>query len=45
MLKLNNIVDKGSIKKPKRVGRGIGSEKGKPLELVIKAKSLDLVYQ
>ena len=29
MLKLNNIVDKGSIKKPKRVGRGIGSGKGK----------------
>ena len=29
MLKLNNIVDKSSIKKPKRVGRGIGSGKGK----------------
>ena len=29
MLKLNNIVDKGSIKKSKRVGRGIGSGKGK----------------
>ena len=29
MLKLNYIVDKGSIKKPKRVGRGIGSGKGK----------------
>ena len=29
MLKLNNIVDKGSLKKPKRVGRGIGSGKGK----------------
>ena len=29
MLKLNNIVDKGSVKKPKRVGRGIGSGKGK----------------
>ncbi len=29
MLKLNSIVDKGSIKKPKRVGRGIGSGKGK----------------
>ena len=29
MLKLNNIVDKGSIKSPKRVGRGIGSGKGK----------------
>ena len=29
MLKLNNIADKGSIKKPKRVGRGIGSGKGK----------------
>ena len=29
MLKLNNIVDKGSIKNSKRVGRGIGSGKGK----------------
>ena len=29
MLKLNNIVDKGSIKKSKRVGRGIGSGRGK----------------
>ena len=29
MLKLNNIVDKSSIKKSKRVGRGIGSGKGK----------------
>ena len=29
MLKLNNIVDKWSIKKSKRVGRGIGSGKGK----------------
>ena len=29
MLKLNNIVDKSSIKKPKRDGRGIGSGKGK----------------
>ncbi len=29
MLKLNNIVDKGSIKSSKRVGRGIGSGKGK----------------
>ena len=30
MLKLNNIVDKGINKKPqKRVGRGIGSGKGK----------------
>ena len=29
MLKLNNIVDKSSTKKPKRVGRGIGSGKGK----------------
>ena len=29
MLKLNNIKDKASIKKVKRVGRGIGSGKGK----------------
>ena len=29
MLKLNNISDSGSIKKSKRVGRGIGSGKGK----------------
>ena len=29
MLKLNNIVDKSSLKKAKRVGRGIGSGKGK----------------
>ena len=29
MLRLNNIVDKSSIKKAKRVGRGIGSGKGK----------------
>ena len=29
MLKLNNIVDRSSTKKPKRVGRGIGSGKGK----------------
>ena len=29
MLKLNNIVDKGSTKSSKRVGRGIGSGKGK----------------
>ena len=29
MLKLNNIVDKGSLKRSKRVGRGIGSGKGK----------------
>ncbi len=29
MLKFNNIVDKGSLKKAKRVGRGIGSGKGK----------------
>ena len=28
-MKLNTIVDKASIKKPKRVGRGIGSGKGK----------------
>ena len=28
-MKLNNIVDKAAIKKPKRVGRGIGSGKGK----------------
>ena len=44
MLKLNNIADKGSIKKPKRVGRGIGSGKGKLLEQDIKARSLGLVY-
>lgn len=29
MLKLNNISDVGSVKKTKRVGRGIGSGKGK----------------
>ena len=29
MMKLNNIVDRGSIKASKRVGRGIGSGKGK----------------
>ncbi|MEC8099612.1 MAG: 50S ribosomal protein L15 [Pseudomonadota bacterium] len=29
MLKLNNIVDKSSLKKSKRIGRGIGSGKGK----------------
>ena len=29
MLKLNNIRDNASLKKPKRVGRGIGSGKGK----------------
>ena len=29
MLKLNNIKDTGSLKKSKRVGRGIGSGKGK----------------
>ena len=29
MMKLNNIVDRGSIKAAKRVGRGIGSGKGK----------------
>ena len=29
MLKLNNIKDRGSLKKSKRVGRGIGSGKGK----------------
>ena len=29
MLRLNNIVDKSSLKKAKRVGRGIGSGKGK----------------
>ena len=29
MLRLNNIVDRGSIKNSKRVGRGIGSGKGK----------------
>jgi len=29
MLRLNNIVDNGSTKKSKRVGRGIGSGKGK----------------
>ena len=28
-MKLNTIVDKAAIKKPKRVGRGIGSGKGK----------------
>ena len=29
MLKLNNIKDSASVKKPKRIGRGIGSGKGK----------------
>ncbi|MDA9708390.1 50S ribosomal protein L15 [Alphaproteobacteria bacterium] len=28
-MKLNTIIDKASIKRPKRVGRGIGSGKGK----------------
>ena len=40
-MKLNTIVDKASIKKPKRVGRGIGSGTGKPLAQDIKDKNLD----
>ena len=45
MLKLNNIVDKSSTKKPKRVGRGIGSGKGKTSGAGHKGqKNLDLVF-
>ena len=45
-MKLNSLkVNKKESKNPKRIGRGIGSGRGKPQVLGIKVKSQDQVFQ